>query len=116
MINLPVGTKFWVINGHWDGEIVEKENKKYIKSYNGNTLVNEFLIEGDYELQIDIKNEKCNKEFENTLDPIQVIKQLIDNKEDDVISIFGEDYIAMTETIIDMFKYNGYKMNVEKIK
>lgn len=116
MIDLLVGTKFWVINGHWDGEIVEKENKKYIRSYSGNTLVNEFLIEEDYELEIDIKNQKYNEKFENNLDPIRVIKQLIDNKEDNLMSIFGEDYIAMTEIIIDMFKHNGYKMNVEKIK
>lgn len=49
------------------------------------------------------------------LDPIQVIRQLIDNKED-LMDVFGEDYIAMTETIIDMFEHSGYKMSVEKIK
>ena len=51
----------------------------------------------------------------NKLDQIQVIRQLIDNKED-LMDVFGEDYIAMTETIIDMFEHSGYRLTIEKIK
>jgi len=28
---LPIGTKFHVINGAWEGQIIEKDNEKYIK-------------------------------------------------------------------------------------
>lgn len=55
MIKLPVGTKFWVNNGHWDGQIIEKENKKYIEAYEGKVLKNVFSIDEDYELDIIIK-------------------------------------------------------------
>ncbi|GAA0101524.1 hypothetical protein UT300012_22390 [Paraclostridium bifermentans] len=33
--DLPVGTKFFVVNGAWDGEIVELDNIRYIKTVKG---------------------------------------------------------------------------------
>lgn len=47
--SLPVGTKFHVINGDWDGEITEKNGKKCMKHQFGETVLTK-----DAELRIKI--------------------------------------------------------------
>jgi hypothetical protein len=37
--DLPVGTKFRVLNGDWYGEIIEEDNVKYIKHLHGKTKI-----------------------------------------------------------------------------
>jgi hypothetical protein len=49
---LPIGTKFTVVNGMWNGEIVEKNNKKHM-CIEGDKLV-ELQDEYDYCLAIRI--------------------------------------------------------------
>jgi hypothetical protein len=53
MITLPVGTKFWVRNGFWEGEIVEVDNVKCIHAIGVHIVPIKELGE-DYELAIDI--------------------------------------------------------------
>lgn len=40
MSELPIGTRFWVLNGAWEGLIVSIDGVKYIK-----TVVNQVLAE-----------------------------------------------------------------------
>ena len=55
MSTLEVGTKFYVINGHWDGEIIEINGVKYVKvSGPDGNLIN-LEKDPEYELSIDIK-------------------------------------------------------------
>ncbi|WP_164489019.1 hypothetical protein [Romboutsia sp. Marseille-P6047] len=49
------------------------------------------------------------------MNPIEVIDKLIENKTD-LMDVFGEDYKAMTETIQEMFEFNGYRLIVEQLK
>jgi hypothetical protein len=49
---LPVGTKFHVVNGAWDGEIVEKDKLKYMHIIETDKFV-ELKPDVDYELVID---------------------------------------------------------------
>lgn len=44
MIELPIGTKFFVVNGLWEGEVIDKSGAKYIK-----TIKDEFEITKDAE-------------------------------------------------------------------
>lgn len=37
LLDLPVGTIFWVINGAWEGEVIEVDGNKYIRN-NVNTF------------------------------------------------------------------------------
>ncbi|MCU5282349.1 hypothetical protein OCA22_28780 [Bacillus cereus] len=66
MSTLPVGTKFHVCNGHWNGEIVEKVGVKYIL-ISGDNMLN-ISKYPDYKCDINIKsvytnNEELNKEL-----------------------------------------------------
>ncbi|WP_195251975.1 hypothetical protein [Romboutsia sp. 1001713B170207_170306_H8] len=49
------------------------------------------------------------------MNPIEVIDKLIENKAD-LMDVFGEDYKTMTETIQEMFEFNGYRLIVEQLK
>lgn len=49
------------------------------------------------------------------LDPIEVLKELSKNKGDEVVEIFIQEYIAMTETLSEMFKEHGYELLVRKV-
>ncbi len=48
------------------------------------------------------------------LNPIEVFEELMKNKDDDIMEVFGEDYIAMTETIIETLEPYGYELKVIK--
>lgn len=52
---LPVSTKFWVENGHWDGEIIEINGVKHM-DIAGGRKVNLELGE-EYVLEITIRKE-----------------------------------------------------------
>lgn len=43
LMSLPHGTKFHVVNGNWDGEIIDREDGKYIKN-----IMREFKITEGY--------------------------------------------------------------------
>lgn len=43
LMSLPHGTKFHVNNGNWDGEIIDREDGKYIRN-----IMREFKITEDY--------------------------------------------------------------------
>lgn len=58
MLDVPIGTKFHVVNGDWDGEIIEEDGrKKILVYYTGETheigedraLVIEILVDNDKE-------------------------------------------------------------------
>lgn len=59
MYMLPVGTKFSVMNGGWDGEIIREDGKKYILMDNGYRKV-ELTPETDYGLVIEIETVEEN--------------------------------------------------------
>ncbi|MDX5853563.1 hypothetical protein [Bacillus cereus group sp. BfR-BA-01363] len=60
MSTLPVGTKFHVCNGHWNGEIVEKNGMKYILISEDNLInLSEYP---DYKADINIKSIYTNRE------------------------------------------------------
>lgn len=60
MSTLPVGTKFHVCNGHWNGEIVEENGMKYILISEDNLIsLSEYP---DYKADINIKSIYTNKE------------------------------------------------------
>lgn len=48
------------------------------------------------------------------LNPIEVLEKLRKDKIDGVMQVFGEDYIAMMETMIETFEYYGYEVMVNK--
>lgn len=52
--DLPVGTKFRVENGAWDGEIIEVDGAKHLLLGSGGTID---LSSDDYMLDITIKRE-----------------------------------------------------------
>ncbi|MFJ8528549.1 hypothetical protein [Bacillus sp. NPDC094106] len=60
MDSLPIGTKFHVCNGHWDGEIVERNGTKYVFISEDN-MINLSKCP-DYKLDINIKSVYTNKE------------------------------------------------------
>ncbi|WP_144536502.1 hypothetical protein [Bacillus thuringiensis] len=60
MSTLPVGTKFHVCNGHWNGEIVEQNGTKYVFCH-GEAVMN-LSKEPDWMLDIDIKRVFTNKD------------------------------------------------------
>lgn len=49
------------------------------------------------------------------LDPLKVIDKIKEEKTDDLVELFADDYKAMIETVNDIFKHNGYILKVEKI-
>lgn len=54
---LPVGTKFWVQNGHWDGEIIEVDGIKHVRHAMGTHRCDGRIDrsrEGAYGLDIEI--------------------------------------------------------------
>lgn len=51
LMALPNGTRFTVINGNWDGEIIDKEDGKYIRNE-----VQEFKITEDYRYSLWLEN------------------------------------------------------------
>lgn len=55
MHTLPVGTKFYVVNGAWSGEIVLKNNQKHVL-IEGDSMENARPINEDHTLNIRIKN------------------------------------------------------------
>lgn len=54
MKTLSVGTKFFVHNGHWEGEIVMKDGLKCVM-FKGDVLDNAMPIEDDKTLEISIR-------------------------------------------------------------
>ena len=48
------------------------------------------------------------------LNPVEVLKKLKEVKGDSIIKVFGDDYIAMTETVIEIFDNYGYEVTVNK--
>lgn len=65
---LPVGTRFHVVNGNWEGEIFEKDGQRYLRVLDTDS---EFLLTPDYDLDMvltildpdeekpDLENEIC---------------------------------------------------------
>lgn len=53
-----------------------------------------------------------NFEKEQLLNPVEVFKELIANKDDRVL--IPDDELAMIETVQDIFDYCGYTMYVKK--
>lgn len=49
------------------------------------------------------------------MDPLKVIDKIKEEKTDDLVELFADDYKAMIETVNDIFKHNGYILKVEKI-
>ena len=54
LIQLPVGAKFYVINGAWEGEICEVRGNKYISAIGGTRPWKNLALEPDYALDIEI--------------------------------------------------------------
>lgn len=49
------------------------------------------------------------------MDPIEMIDKIKEEKLDDLVELFADDYKAMIETVNDIFKHNGYVLKIEKI-
>lgn len=54
MNTLPVGTKFFVCNGYWHGEIVEENGERQIHVFD---IDSTFKIDNDYDLSIIIEGD-----------------------------------------------------------
>lgn len=54
LIQLPVGTKFYVVNGAWEGEICKVRGHKHISAKGGKTPWKNLTLDPDYALDIEI--------------------------------------------------------------
>lgn len=61
MLDVPVGTKFHVVNGDWDGEIIEKTGrKKLLVYYTGEA--HEIGEDDSLVIEVLVDSEKADKE------------------------------------------------------
>lgn len=63
MITLPVGTKFFVVNGHWEGEIILKDGIKHIRVEGDK----EYPIKDTDENVIEIQSKKTDDEVKDDI-------------------------------------------------
>lgn len=48
------------------------------------------------------------------LNPIEVLEIIKRDKNDSIMQVFGDEYIAMMETLIETFEHYGYEIVVNK--